>query len=315
MTTQSDVFVGIDVSEDTLDVHMLPAGAKFALPHTEQGLQELAARLGPKEPERIVLEATGKLERPVVAALCAEDMKPSVANPRRTRDFARSFGLLAKTDQIDARGLALYGKHVRPEPAKILSDDLKTIKALVQRRRQILKMRTAERNRLRRSESEQVRASIQKVIHTFNEQAEEITQRLDTLVKQNPRTRRTRKIIISTPGIGDKTAWMFVSQLPELGEVNRQKIAALVGVAPYNCDSGKMRGERYINGGRAPVRATLYMAALSATRYNPTIKTFYNRLLEKGKDKKLAIVACMRKLLVILNTMVKNDTPWDPHLA
>lgn len=262
----------------------------------------------------MVVEATGGYERQLVAELAAAGHHVSVVNPRQVRDYARSRGILAKTDRIDARVIALFGQHVHPRPLAEVHEKQGELSQFVTRRRQLVELRTAEMNRREAPVSKEVRKSIQFVIDTLNKELKRVDQAILALVESDDDWKGKSDVLQSTPGVGQTTAATLLSDLPELGRLSRAKIAALVGVAPLNRDSGTMRGKRSIWGGRATVRSALYMATLSAQRYNPIIKTFAERLAARGKPKKQIIVACMRKLLVILNTMLKTNTPWNPKL-
>jgi len=237
-----------------------------------------------------------------------------VVNARQTRDFAKATGRLAKTDEIDARILALFAERIKPEVRPLPDRDQQALAALVARRRQLVEMRAAENNRLHTAPSEAVARSIRAVVATLSDQIEEAERQLNEAVEESSLWKEREELLTSVPGVGENTAHALIAELPELGEANRQEIAKLVGVAPLNCDSGQRRGQRTTWGGRASVRSSLYMAALVATRYNERLKDFYHRLLERGKAKKVALVAVTRKLLVILNTMVKNGTMWNPDL-
>lgn len=317
---------GIDVSADHLDLALrreeerLETGrletGRFG--NTPEGIDALTDRLRAEadQIECIVLEATGGYERAAAAALAAAGLPVAVINPRRARDFARADKRLAKTDQIDAKVLVLFAERMRPEVGQSLpSETQQAFSALVARRRQLIEMRTAEQNRLQTApSSEAVRQSVEAILSAIEKQLEEAERQLEAAIEQSPVWKEQAQLLKSVPGVGKQTAHALIAQLPELGEANREEIAKLVGVAPINNDSGKRRGRRTIWGGRADVRSTLYMAALVATRCNDRLQNFYHRLLEKGKAKKVALVAVMRKLLVILNTMVKNGTAWNPDL-
>ena len=309
-------FAGIDVAKDHLDLALRTADnvQTDRFDNAASGIDELTDRLIEANPERVVVEATGGFERPVAAALAGAGLPVALVNPRQTRDFAKATGRLAKTDKIDAGVLALFGERIRPEVRDLASEEQQAFSALVARRRQLLKMRTAEQNRLRAAPSEAIAQSIKAVLAALEQQINEADNRLREAVENSPMWRQKADLLESVPGVGETTAQALIGELPELGTVNRQEIAKLVGVAPLNCDSGQRRGQRTTWGGRASVRRTLYMATLVATQYNDRISAFYHRLLDRGKAKKKALVASMRKLLVILNTMVKNSTTWNPDL-
>lgn len=307
---------GIDVAKGHLDLAIRSRCGEVEtrrFDNDPEDIDQLKELLCEVDPDRIVLEATGGYERPVSAALAAAGLPVAVVNPRQTRDFARATGRLAKTDEIDARVLALFGERIQPEVRPAPSADQEVFSALVARRRQLQKMRTAEQNRLGTAPSEAVRADIEEHLSFLEERLAETERQIKKAVENSPLWREEEELLCSIPGVGETTAHVLIAELPELGEANRQEIAKLVGVAPLNRDSGKHRGERCTWGGRASVRETLYMAALSATRHNRRIRSFYDRLVERGKAKKKALVACMRKLLVIMNTMMKNRTHWNPE--
>ena len=306
--------IGVDVSKDKLDVAVRPDGQRWQTANTEEAFPELIARLKALEPELIVIEATGGLERAVVAAMATADLPVAMINPRQAREFARATGRLAKTDQIDADDLAFFGEAIRPEVRPLPEADVQELSALNARRQQLVEMITAERNRLHTA-LPAARPSIREHIRWLQREKERIESKLQRHIDQNLTLRRKFKIMCSAKGVGPATSFSLLSDLPELGKVNRKEIAALVGVAPFNRDSGRWRGKRTTWGGRASVRSALYMAALSASRHNPVIRAFYERLLEAGKPKKVALTACIRKPLVILNAMIKNGTMWDPNYA
>ena len=307
---------GIDVAKGHLDLAIREDSGEVEtcrFDNNPEGIDRLEELLCEVDPEQIVLEATGGYERPVSAALAAAGLPVAVVNPRQTRDFARATGRLAKTDEIDARVLAFFGERIQPEIRPAAPEDQEVFSALVARRRQLQKMRTAEQNRLETAPSEAVRLDIEEHLSFLEERLEETERQIEEAVENSPLRREEEELLCSIPGVGAATAHVLMAELPELGRANRQEIAKLVGVAPLNRDSGKRRGERSTWGGRASVRKALYMAALSATRHNQRIRSFYDRLVERGKAKKKALVACMRKLLVIMNTMMKNGTHWKPE--
>lgn len=308
------LYVGIDVARATLVVAQRPAAAVWTLANDDPGAAALVRRLRPLQPTLIVLEATGGYERTVVVALAAAGLPVVVANPRQVRDFARSTGALAKTDPIDAHILALFGERLHPEPRPVPDAALQALDAVVTRRRQLLDMLTAERNRLEHAPPA-VRPDLLRHIHWLERRVAKLDRDLDAKIQASPLWRATDNLLQSAPGVGPTVSRTLLSSLPELGRLSHKQIAALVGIAPMARDSGRWRGRRRITGGRAPVRAALYMATLVATRHNPVIRTFYARLLAAGKPKKLALTACMHKLLTILNAMVKANTAWRPILA
>ena len=310
-------FAGIDVAKEHLDLALLSEGEKTSakrFANTPSGVEALTERLAEAAPERVVIESTGGYERPAGAALGAAGLPVVVVNPRQVRDFAKATGRLAKTDEIDAEMLALFGERIRPEVRPLPSADQQALSALTARRRQIVGMRTAETNRLQSAPSQQARNSIKAHLDFLAQQLAEVEDQLEEALEESSMWKETEELLLSVPGVGEVTARTLIAELPELGEANRQEIAKLVGVAPLCCDSGKHRGERKTWGGRAGVRTTLYMAALSAVRTGGRISDFYHRLREKGKHHKKALVAAARKLLVIMNTMVKNEEPWKTDL-
>jgi transposase len=305
------VYVGIDVSKAKLDVCLLPSGQTFVFDNNAAGIRQLVALLQ-KRPRvaRCLLEATGRYERRCAADLMEAGFNVAVVNPRQARDFARSMGKLAKTDTLDARMLAEFAKlgHVRlsekePKNQAILDD-------LITRRRQVTGMLAAEKTRREGLTHKLARASVDKVIRLLEQQREDLDREIARLIESDDDWKNRRDLLSSVPGVGNTTASQLVANLPELGKLNRQQIAALVGVAPMNRDSGTMRGHRSIFGGRAAVRTGLYMATVSAMRCNPIIQPFGERLIAAGKAFKVAMIACMRKLLTILNVMVKDNEHW-----
>jgi transposase len=305
------MFIGIDVAKDRLDAHVRPGGEAFAVARDGEGVAALVERLKESGPQLIVLEATGGFEQVVAAGLAGAGLPVVVVNPRQIRDFARALGRLAKTDRIDAEVIALFAERVRPELRPLPDDQARELDELVTRRRQVIEMMVAEGNRARRLTSRRLQKRIAHHQAVLQKELTEIERELDDTIRKSPIWRETEDLLKSVPGIGNATARTLIAELPELGTLDRRKIAALVGLAPFNRDSGTLRGRRMIAGGRAPVRAVLYMAALVASRRNPVIRAFYQRLLAAGKPKKLALTACMRKLLTILNAIVRDRTPWQ----
>lgn len=301
-------FVGMDISQDTVDVAVRP-GTAFQIANTEQGLAEAVQRLQTLKPTLIVLEATGGLEVPLAGALAAVGLPVVVINPRQVRDFARATGQLAKTDRLDAQILARFAEAIRPPIRPVPDEQTQALAALVARRRQLIEMLTAEKNRLRLT-ARPLQQRVQAHIAWLEKELDRITTDLTTTMRESPVWREKEEILRSVPGVGPVLTTTLCANLPELGMLTRKEVAALAGVAPFPRDSGTFKGRRAIWGGRAHVRAALYMAALVATRKNPVIRTFYQRLCQAGKAKKLALTACMRKLLTILNAMVKRATPW-----
>lgn len=304
-------FVGLDIAKDHIEVSVRPTADRWQADQTDRGIEALVARLVALTPALVVVEATGGYETAVVTALAVAHVPIAVVNPRQVRDFAKALGRLAKTDTIDAAVLALFAERVRPEVRWLPDEAHQELVALVTRRRQLLDMLTAERNRLataRRS----VRPSVQQHVRWLERRIHDADADLTTTIQQSPLWRATDDLLRSVPGIGPITSSLLIALLPELGALSRREIASLVGVAPLNQDSGQHRGRRIVWGGRASVRAPLYMATLVATRHNPVIRTFYHRLRAVGKPPLVAIVAAMRKLLTILNAMVRHQQPWQP---
>lgn len=308
----SGIFVGIDVSKDHLDLAVRPSGDHFREKHSQRGIDRLVGRMQEIKPKLIVLEATGGLQAPLAASLAGADLPVVVVNPRHVRSFAKASGQLAKTDRIDAKVLALFGERLNPEVRRLKSEEEKELSELMSRRRQLVEMLTMEKNRLQGTISRKVKRLIAVNIDFLKRQLAELDKDLDQMIKGSPVWRAKEDLLRSVPGVGKVLARTMLSSLPELGQLDRCRIAALVGVAPLNCDSGKYRGRRHIWGGRSEVRTVLYMATFSATRHNPVIRAHYQHLLDKNKSFKVAMVACMRKLLVILNAMVKTGSTWDP---
>ena len=309
MTNGTEIFVGIDVGKAKLDVHILGSGEEWQVRNDAEGICQLADSLEQLSPTLIAVEATGGYERLMVVQLSAGGLPITVVNPTRVRRFADGLGQLAKTDEIDARMIAQFASVTRPPVRALKSEEEEHLGELLDRRRQILTMRTAEKNRLHTSRGT-IRDDIQRHIDWLESEERLLSKEIAFLVRNNPKWSQKVALLQSVPGVGAVTAATLLADLPELGTVNRQQIAALAGVAPFNKDSGRKRGRRRIFGGRSSVRRVLYMAALVSTRYNPIIKRFYENLLARGKEKKVALTACMRKLLVILNAMVRDQQPW-----
>jgi transposase len=309
---QAPCFVGIDVSKDRLDVHLGPSGEAFAVPRSPEGLERLVERLRTRRPALIVLEATGGFEITVAAALAAAGLPLAVVNPRQIREFARSTGRLAKTDRLDAEVIALFAERVRPEPRPLADADAQALGELVARRRQIVEMIGMESNRQHQARDARIRTRIQTHLAWLQQALADIDHEIDGQVRRSPVWRESEQLLTSVPGVGKVTARTLLADLPELGKLNRRKLAALVGVAPFNRDSGKLRGRRAIAGGRFAVRNALFMATLSAIRWNPLIRSHYTRLRQRGRPAKVAIVACLRRLLTILNAMLRERVSWQP---
>lgn len=311
---EEKVYVGIDVSKAKLDVSVGPQEQIWQADNTVAGITSLVRRLGKLTPSLIVVEATGGYEAQLVGALCAASLPVARVNPGRVRKFAQGMNWLAKTDRIDARLLVRFGEKANPRLTQLPSEDEKRLAALVKRRKQVLDMLVAEQNRLENADLD-VRPYIQDSLTMLQSQLDELDKAIQSHIDQTPDLKIRRDLLTTVPGVGKVTASTLTAQLPELGSCDRKQIAALVGVAPFSHDSGKMRGRRFIRGGRPPIRSVLYMAALSATRFNPVIRTFYKRLVLSGKEFKVALVACMRKLLTILNAMIRNHQPWKPCVS
>lgn len=304
-------FVGIDVSKDRLDVHILPAGRTFTTRRDGNGVEQLVGELRQLAPVLIVLEATGGFEATVAAALAGARLRIAVVNPRQIRDFARATGRLAKTDALDAQVIALFAERIRPDARPLADADSQALAELVARRRQVVEMIGMESNRLHQARNPRVQSMLRATLKTLKDQLAELDRDIDGTVRRSPIWRAADGLLTSVPGVGDVTAHTLIADLPELGQLDRRRIAALVGVAPINRDSGQMRGKRTISGGRSDVRSALYMATLSAIRWNPVISKHYQSLVERGRPKKVALIACMRRLLSILNAIVRTKTPWQ----
>jgi transposase len=307
---QSNVFIGVDVSKNSLDVAVGPSGESMRFANSEDGIALLADFIKPLAPTLVLFEATGGWEMNAVRHLAAKRLPLVVINPRQVRDFAKATGQLAKTDAIDARILARFGEAVKPEVRPLKPLELQKLDALNTRRRQIVEMLTAEQNRMV-SAPEWIRPDIEEHIAILKKRLAAINRDLNKLIRKSPLWREKDQILQSFPGVGPVMAMTIIADLPELGTLNRREIAALVGVAPLNCDSGMYKGKRKIWGGRAAIRSVLYMCTLTAIRHNPVIRDFYQRLKRAGKLPKVAITACMRKILVILNAMMRSRTCWQ----
>jgi transposase len=308
-------YVGIDVSAERLDLHVLPTEQHQSLVYDNAGVTQLVSFLQQGKPTLIVVEATGQLEIRVVAALAAAQLPVVVVNPRQIRDFARGLGLLAKTDRIDAYVLARFAESVHPEPRVLPSEQHQAMQELVTRQRQLVEMRGAESNRLTRTRTTRVRSNLQIHLDWLDKQIQDLDRQIRQLITESPVWREKDQLLQSVPGVGPKMSSVLVAHLPELGQPNRRQIASLVGLAPFNHDSGKWRGKRFIGGGRRKVRCALYMSSLVASHHNPVIQALRRRLESQGKPFKVVLTACMRKLLIILNAMVKNGTHWNSTLC
>lgn len=311
---ESSIFIGIDVSKARLDVAIRPSGESESVANDKTGIKALVKHLGEIQPALIVLEATGGVERQLTRALASAELPVVVVNPRQVRDFAKATGQLAKTDAIDAVVLARFAETVRPVLRPLPDEVTLELRALIARRRQITEMMVAERNRLRGA-SQNVTKRIDAHIRWLEAELQRADKDLDQSIRQSPIWQENEDLLRSVPSIGPVISRTLLAELPELGQLNRKQIAALVGIAPLNWDSGTLRGRRAIWGGRASVRAVLYMAALVASRHNTVMRVFYKRLRDAGKAPKVALVACMRKLLTILNAMIKHKTRWSENFS
>jgi transposase len=309
MATSSETYVGIDVSKDRLDVAMLGEERGWQVDNTQAGIAKLVQQMQEVCPELIVVEASGGYQRAVVEGLFHAGLCVAVVNPARVRQFARACGLLAKTDKLDAQVLAVFGQRVQPKPYTGKSETEKHLGALLVRRKQVEEMLKAEQNRLR-TVSSSLRGSVERSIAFLKEEKKILDEQIQQFLAEQEAWQEQMEILKSTPGVGMVTTATLLAELPELGKMDRKKIAALVGVAPMNYDSGKKRGYRKTKGGRTDVRSVLYMSTLVATRYNPLIRTQYQHLLKRGKEKKVALTACMRKFLTILNAMMRDQQPF-----
>ena len=302
-------YVGIDVSKAQVDVAVRPTGQRWVVSYDDSGVEELVSQMANLGPVMVLLEATGGLELPLVAALAAAALPVVVVNPRQTRQFSRATGTLAKTDSLDAAVLAHFADAVRPPVRPLKDEETQVLNSLLARRNQVMTMLVSEKNRLGTAISA-VRPRIEAHIAWLEQELSDSGQDLRETLRRSPVWREKDDLLRTVPGVGEQLSLTLLAHLPELGTLNRREIAALVGVAPFNRDSGTFRGKRAVWGGRSRVRGALYMGTLSATRCNPVIRDFYQRLLAAGKPKKVALVACMRKMLVILNAMVKTGQPW-----
>jgi transposase len=313
-------YVGIDVAKSSLEVALGPDSKPFSITNDQQGLSRLLEKIPQPGQCLLILEASGGYERLCIAQLLGAGHHVALANPRQVRDFAKGMGIFAKTDSIDARVLAQFGQTVQPRRLEIPQGPLTELQQLVERRRQVIEFRTAESNRLHQIPCKATKRSIENVLKTLKKEVRSLEQQIEKLINDNDDWRHKAELLLSVPGVGLTTVAVLLADLPELGQLSREQIAALAGLAPYNHDSGTLRGTRSIWGGRASVRTALYMACLVGTRCNGVLKKFYKRLRaanpqRDAKCKKVCLTACMRKLLITLNTMLKNDTPWNPQLV
>lgn len=313
MTEATPLYVGVDVSQQRLDVATTAQDKVWSVRYDDDGLRKVRTHLRRLKVERIIVEASGKLERPFVAALVADGLPVVVVNPRQVRDFAKAMGILAKNDRLDARVLARFGQATRPDLHPLADEARQALAERVTRRRQLVEMIGMERHRTARTTPD-VRRQIERHIRWLEEQLQKVDDDLHETLKASPHWQETNDLLQSVPGIGPTTAAALIAYLPELGTLTHKQIAALVGVAPFCRDSGTLHGRRTIWGGRSAVRTALYMATLVAVRYNSTVRVFYERLVEAGKAKKVALLAALRKLLIILNAMLKHRTPWKQNL-
>jgi transposase len=310
----SQIFIGLDVSKQHLDVALRPLNRHIVTPNTEPGIKRLIKRLAALKPQLIVLEASGGYEFLVTAALAEAQLPVALVNPQAVRKFAGATGKLAKTDKIDAQVLAHFAEALRPQPRPWPDQAHQALKATLQRRQQVVKMISQEKNRLEKTYVVAVRRDIEAHLLWLGQRLKDLDRDLDNQIRQSPLWKDQDRLYQSIPGIGVVVSRAVITQLQEAGTLAGKKAVALVGLAPYNRDSGRFRGKRMIRGGRSYLRRMLYMAAVSAVRCNPVIQPFYQRLLDAGKPKKLALTACMRKLVLIINAMAKNHQPWNPSL-
>ena len=305
--------IGIDVAKQNFDLHSLRTGQDRRMKNSTDGIRKCVALCNKIGPELIVMEATGGYELALAATLQAEGFAVAVVNPRRIRDFARAAGQIAKTDKLDARIIAQFAATMEPMPTEQINENTQKLKALVARRSQLVGLHTAESNLLEHADGKEIRRSIAAVLKVIEAQLKTIDRQIKEHIDNTPRLRQRSEIFDSVPGIGPTTANMLVTELPELGRLNRRQIAALIGVAPIARDSGTFRGKRMTGGGRKKIRSRLFMPTLVAVRHNPILKAYYNKLLSRGKCKMVALVAVMRKLICILNTMAKKNQEWSPN--
>ena len=311
---ENSCYVGVDISKAHLDIGLNPGGAGWRESNSGEGIERVVVKLKELRPSLIVLEATGGYEADVATALALAGLPVAVVNPRQVRDFAKSLGKLAKTDRLDAEVLARFAQAIRPEARYLPDPQARELQALVSRRKQVIEIRVSEKNRLSTAHAK-VKPSIEKVIEFLTQELEQLDDEIHDQIRRSDVWREKDDLLQSVPGVGKVLSTTLLADMPELGQLNRKQIAALAGLAPYNCDSGLMKGKRTIWGGRAPVRNALYMAALSASRFNPVIRRFFQHLIKQGKAFKVAMTACMRKLLTILNAILRSMQKWQPNLA
>ncbi|WP_444884511.1 IS110 family transposase [Microbulbifer sp. PSTR4-B] len=309
-----EINVGIDTSSKQLDIYVRPTGQFFSVTNDKNGIKDAIKQLQPLKPERVLIESTGRLELEFVCAAHKAGLPIVVCNPSQVRNFAKSAGWLAKTDKLDAIDIAHFGEAMKPRLSSIKPEKLRNISDLLTVRNQCLEMSTMQKNRLKRI-PKSVHRPIQAILKAIKKELEGVDKQLDKLVNSVAEWRQKRDLLLSAKGVGHVLAYTLMSELPELGKLNRKEIAALVGIAPMNRDSGSFQGKRYIRGGRHRVRTVLFVSMMSAIQCHPKLKPMYERLVAAGKPKKVALIACMRKQLTILNTMVKNNTYWDEKMA
>lgn len=312
---KSQIFVGLDVSKQKLDVAVRPQNRHFVTPNDDRGIKQLVKRLANLKPQLIVLEASGGYEFLVTAALAEAQLPVALVNPQAVRKFAGATGKLAKTDKIDAQVLAHFAEAIKPEPRPLPDQEQQVLKAALQRRLQVVKMIGQEENRLEKTYIPAVRRDIQEHLTWLRRRLDELNQDLNGQIRHSPLWQARDRLLQSCIGIGPVVSLAVIAQMPEMGRLPGKQASALAGVAPYNRDSGRLRGKRMIRGGRSYLRRMLYMAAVVASRFNPVIRAFYQRLLAAGKPKKLALTACMHKLVLILNAMIKNNQPWNQFIT
>lgn len=326
MSSQTTAYAGIDVSKDWLDVHVRPSthrpvhqaqdtAERFRVPNDSRGAAGAAERMRRAGVRLVVMESTGRLEEVAASVIGSSGLSLAVVNPGRVRDFARASGRLAKTDAVDAEALAHYAEAMAPEPTRRPGPQERALRELMDRRREISDMITAEQNRLRRTTGPSVRRRIKAHVRWLDGELKRMEEETEEAMRSNQEWRSKEQLLVSVPGVGVVVARTVIAELPELGSLDRKQVASMVGVAPFNRDSGQMRGKRTVYGGRGQVRSALYMAALAASRFNPGLKAFYERLLSAGKPKKVALTAVARKLVILLNTIARRQTPWTPEPA
>ena len=310
-----DAIIGIDISKDRLDVFVLPSRQAFSVARNAEGLEGLVTQLTTLGCKLVVMEATGGFEAVVAAALAGAKLPLAVVNPRRIRAYAQALGRLAKTDRLDAETIALYGEAAKIEPQSVPDEASRELGELVARRRQIIDTMTAERNRSRMLINKRLLKGVDRILAILQKELSAIEEEIKERIRRTPAWREKDELLQSVPGIGDNVSSMLIADLAELGTLSRRKIASLVGVAPMSDDSGKHKGRRHIRGGRTAVRSQLYMATLAGITHNPVIAAYYKRLRAAGKTAKQALTACMRKLLTILNAILRDNRPWDAKIA